>query len=269
MSMTRYALAAVMMTASLPAAAAPEVFSGAGANAAAIQGIVDQFRASLGDLNAPTAPAQAGGRREINWDGGGAAAPAQIFNNPLLNFTARGSITTAPGGRMEFSGQPSPEFGDINPQYADIFQPFSGARLFAPLDVNVLENTFTVPGTSDVPAVTNGFGVVFADVDFADTTKLEFFDILGNLLLTEFVPVFNNGLSFVGVDFGDLAVAKVRMTLGNSPLGPNDGGETDVVVVDDFIFGEPQRIAEPMTLALFGVGLVGAALARRRRRLPR
>jgi hypothetical protein len=37
----------------------------------------------------------------------------------------------------------------------------------------VLENTFTQPGTANVPALTTGFGVVFADVDFADTTKLE------------------------------------------------------------------------------------------------
>jgi hypothetical protein len=265
MTLSRYAIAAVIMTAALPAAAAPvEVFSGAGANAAAIQGVVDQFRAALGDLNAPAAPPQSAGRREINWDGGGDAAPAQVFNNPLLNFTARGSITTAPGGRMEFSGQPSPRFGDINAQYAGIFQPFSGARLFAPLDVNVLENTFTQPGTANVPALTTGFGVVFADVDFADTTKLEFFDVDGALLLTEFVEVFDNGLSFLGVDFNGLAVASVRMTLGNSPLGPNDGGEIDVVVVDDFIFGEPQRIAEPMTLALFGAGLVAAGVTRRR-----
>jgi hypothetical protein len=259
--------AAIFAASTLPAAAAQvDVFSGAGANAAAIQGVVDQFRASLGDPNnGNLSGTQDKGRREINWDGGGAAANAQVFNNPLLNFTNRGSITTAPGGRMEFSGQPSPRFGDLNPQYANIFQPFSGARLFAPLDVNVLETTFTEPGTSTIAARTTGFGAVFVDVDFADTTKLEFFDVLGNLLLTEFVPVFDNGLSFVGVDFNDLAVARVRMTLGNSALGPNDGNGIDVVATDDFIYGEPSRIAEPGSFALFFGGLAAAGLARRRR----
>jgi hypothetical protein len=269
MRKVQLALAAALIAApALPAAAAQiEVFSGAGANAASITGVVDQFRAALGgDNNANKSGTQDGGRREINWDGNGSAAlPAQVFNNPLLNFTNRGSITTSPGGRMEFSGQPNPLFGDVNPQYATSFQTFSPFRLFAPLDSNVLDNFFTVPGTTDVPARTTGFGAVFVDVDLAMTTKLEFFDALDNLLLTEFVPVFDNGLSFVGVDFNDLAVAHVRMTLGNAALGPNDGNGTDVVVVDDFIFGEPSRIPEPATLALVFGGLAAVPFARRRR----
>src|SRR5215218_103219 len=41
----------------------------AGANAAAIQGAVDQFRADLGTLNPNNGQSFKSGRREINWDG--------------------------------------------------------------------------------------------------------------------------------------------------------------------------------------------------------
>ena len=57
------------------AAAGPVVREAAGANAAAIQAAVDQFRADLGGATTATAAGtQPGGRREINWDGGGAGA---------------------------------------------------------------------------------------------------------------------------------------------------------------------------------------------------
>lgn len=267
MRLSLYALAAVFAASAVPASAAQiDVFSGSGADAAAITPFVNQFRASLGDPNnANAAGTQGGGRREINWDGGGNAAAATVFANPLVLFASRGNISTTPGTGMEFSGQPSPRFGDINPQYPGIFQAFSAPRLFAPLGSNILDTTFTVPGTTNVAARSAGFGAVFVDVDMADTTKLEFFDSLGNLLLSEFVPVADNGLSFVGVDFNENVVARVRMTLGNAALGPNDGGSTDVVVLDDFIFGEPSQVAEPASLALMFGGVAAAAFGRRRR----
>ena len=59
------------------AIAGPVVREATGANAAAIQAAVDQFRNDLGNPNnGNAAGSQAGGRREINWDGGGAAANA-------------------------------------------------------------------------------------------------------------------------------------------------------------------------------------------------
>src|SRR5215216_6177686 len=48
---------------------APLVRSGAGANPAAIQAIVDQFRVDLGGVNNGVGGSFIGGRREINWDG--------------------------------------------------------------------------------------------------------------------------------------------------------------------------------------------------------
>ena len=57
-----------------PAWAGPVVREASGPTAASIQAAVDQFRADLGPNNGVVAGSQPGGRREINWDGGGAAA---------------------------------------------------------------------------------------------------------------------------------------------------------------------------------------------------
>ena len=167
----------------------------------------------------------------------------------------------------EISGAPNPEFGDINPTYPDIFQTFSSPRLFAPLNSNVTDVLITVPGTTNVQAFTSGYGVVFTDVDLANTTGLEFFDPLGQSLGTFYAPTANNGLSFLGVSFGKSIVSRVRITTGNTALGPNDGGAVDVVATDDFIYGEPQEqadvVPEPATLLLMGMGLAAAATRRR------
>jgi len=54
------------------------------------------------------------------------------------------------------------------------------------------------------------------------------------------------GSTFVGVSFTDAIIARVRITLGTGALGAavNDisaGGTTDVVVLDNVIYGEPRR----------------------------
>ncbi len=141
-------------------------------DAASIQAVVDLFRSDLGGINNGNTPgSQTTGRREINWDGGGAAANATVFASPMMTFnsgaTTRGAVFTTPGTGFEISGQPTPEFGDINPQYPNIFQTFSSPRLFSPLGSTITNVFFFVPGTN-TPATVTGFGAVFTDVDFGD-----------------------------------------------------------------------------------------------------
>jgi hypothetical protein len=172
--------------------------------------------------------------------------PANFFN---VN-SPRGLLLATPGTGFQVSGattdsgagQPAPpNFGNLNGNYSATFQVFSAQRLFTPLDSNIFDVIFNVPGTS-VPAFVSGFGCVLADVDQSNTTSLNFFDRDGASLGTFFVPAFSSGLSFLGVSFSDISpsIARVRVTLGNATIGPNDNNTTsDIVVADDFIYGEP------------------------------
>jgi hypothetical protein len=47
-------------------------------------------------------------------------------------------------------------------------------------------------------------------------------------------------LSFFGIKFDDARIVSVRITAGNVAPGPNDDARHDVVMMDDFIYGEPQ-----------------------------
>jgi hypothetical protein len=234
----------------------------------AIQGTVDAFRAALGDPNNANDPGPLKkGRREINWDGGGNNDQTQPLpeENPFdvfLNirgarFTTLGSgLTQAPP-----AGGPQGGLAELfnNPTYGDIFSTFSPLRLFTPVGSNLTQASFFIPGTNGAePATVRGFGAVFTDVDEPDgigvlkksgsprgaSTRLEYFDVDGNLIFSGFVPASpgDGSLSFFGVVFDDARIAQVRITTGNVAPGPDDDGQNDIVMMDDFLYGEPQPL---------------------------
>jgi len=243
----------------------PTVFQAAGPNAASIQSSVAAFRAALGDpVNGNNTMPQDNGRREINWDGApptdATTAPVNPFNT-FLN--TRGAQFTTPGiGLSQAPPAGGPQGGLAalfnNPTYATEFSAFSPSRLFTPVGSNVTNTFFFLPGSGgSVPAVVSGFGAVFTDVDQpngsgpgkkrgnrGDSTLMEFFGADGSLLFSSFVPASpgNGGLSFFAIKFNDARIASVRITAGNVAPGPNDDDKHDVVMMDDFIYGEPHTL---------------------------
>ena len=238
----------------------PTVFQAAGPSVASIQSTVDQFRAALGGDNNGNNPADPDGRghREINWDGGNPAITATSLGaTPFTVFLAsRGANITTPGtGFVQATPQGLADtFG--NPSYATIFRAFSPSRLFSPIGSNVTEIEFFVPGGNNIPAAVTGFGVVLNDVDSPDgtapgsrsgnrhaSTRVEFFGVYGNLLFSSPAPAApgNGNQSFLGITFADARIARVRITAGDVMPGRNDG-RLDIVMMDDFLYGEPTPI---------------------------
>ena len=233
--------------------AAPVVFSTSGADAADIQGTVDDFRDFLGDLNPNIVGSFPDGRREINWDGVGDADadpnafPPNFFNDPI-NGSPRGVVLFTPGSKLLVSADSDNpthtkvEFGDIKRRFPRQFATFSPERLFSAKDNTIIEVLFFEPGTPN-SATVNGFGAVFTDVDRHNSTKIEYLDKDGKLLASQSAkpgPVRRESLSFVGVGFdAGEKVYFVRITSGDRALTGKRSGR-DNVVMDDFIYGEPQ-----------------------------
>jgi len=79
-----------------------------------------------------------------------------------------------------------------------------------------------------------------------DTTKLEFLDRNGKVILVTFAPrgtQASKSLSSVGVTT-NADIREVRITAGHAPLSRKkvDGREYDLVVMDDFLYAEPTAI---------------------------
>jgi hypothetical protein len=189
-----------------------------------------EFRAVLGDPH-----------REIKWDGAPADMPGDFFNTTVK----AGAIFTTDGSGFHNSAN---DFADINPNYADDFNAFSFTKTFMPLGSASLTTTFRLPGT-DTPAATRGFGLVFSDVEREGSASIMLFDAKGRSLGRYNAPVRSDaaGFSFVGVVFQSPIVAQVRITSGQRALGADvqdlsDGGIVDLVVMDDYLYGEPQEI---------------------------
>jgi hypothetical protein len=228
---------------------------------ASIQATVDDFRAALGDPNNGNAPGPlASGRREINWDGGGAVTSSPSLGTTFdvfLNTRGARSTTQAPGTgfNQALPADLSSNFGFFSPNR--IFSPVSGPNL---TDVfNITDVSFFIPGANpppagavpNMPATVSGFGAVFTGVDMPNSTSIQFFGASNNLLSALFVEpgtVPNGSLSFLGVvgDAGE-QIARVRITSGNS---------VDPAAMDDFLYAEPRGVPESGS----GVTLLGLAV---------
>jgi hypothetical protein len=135
------------------------------------------------------------------------------------------------------------------------------------LGSDVVDVNFFVPG-STTPGFTSAFGAVFTDVDLANVTSLQFFDLGNHSLGTFFVPagtVANGSLSFLGVQFNaGETIGHVLITSGNTALGPNETGGVDLVVMDDFLYAEPRAaVPEPPTALLLALAFVAMTGLRR------
>ena len=217
-------------------------------DSATIAAKLDAFRTALGGfLHPPAVPAQDSGRREINWDGvPPALTNVDTFPATFFNVTStRGALFTGPGTgfRVDSTG-----FGAINAALATQFKAFSPKKLFMPVGSNVMEVFFDLVRTQ-TPGLVNGFGVVFSDVDRAGSTHVEFFDANDVLLASLDAPA-RAGVqefSFVGAVFPASIVRRVVITSGDAALNGtitdlSAGGSKDLVVMDDFVYGEPQPI---------------------------
>ncbi len=212
--------------------------------------------------------------REINWDG----VPA-MFSDPsglpgdFFNVNSpRGAVFSTPGTAFMVSanagGAAATLFG-----FPDDFEAFSAQKIFTAVNSPITDVLFFEPGTTNA-ATTNAFGVVFVDVEAANVTKLEFFDVSNNLIYTRNALVSGNqGLTFLGAaaTAGE-RIGRVRITAGantfvsNGVLGNLDD---EIVVMDDFLYGEPvgrAAVPEPGLTSLVVLGGIGALRRWRRSR---
>ncbi len=217
-----------------------------------------EFRTAIGGAdNSLTPTAQASGRREINWDA--VRLDGADFNNNTTVIVAN-KITGIPVNRFQARGARFDQvlavandgFVGANANAANQFPAFSTANTFASFNSNKYEVQFVLasaPATTPVPASTRGFGAIFLDVEQPNTSSIEYFN--GAVSLGKFfVPVGASGQAqFLGVLFSSPVVTKVVVTTGTNQVfnfsnstvtaGGSESDATDLVILDDFIYGEP------------------------------
>jgi type II secretory pathway pseudopilin PulG len=279
--MMRTTLLAMLVVAVAAASSTAQIVrKSVGANAAAIQAAVDQFRADLGALQTgPSTGVGPNARREINWDGvpDAFASPNSFpgdFFNQATGGRARGALFTTGSGTMEVSSSTSSGvttlFGNRNTQNADQFAAFSAERIFSLKDTLTVDMTFSLPGSPGVPATVRGFGVVFADVELADAAKIELFDVNNVLLFSGAADPFAftggdsfKSFSFIGASYADPIVSRVRISNGGYDIDFEQLGVNDATAMDDFIYGEPVAVPETGAVLIALVSISALWIRRR------
>lgn len=281
----RTVLGALVLGAS-GAGQAQTIFSGSGTTGAT--DALNAFRVGLGGVNNGGGPATTTGRREINWDGialngtdfGGNTTVIDLGKTvgiPANRFQARGALND---GIFAVSGD---GFASVNPGTAGHFPAFSPNKTFAMFNGNTIGMSFVLasaPTSVPVFAATRGFGAIFLDVNTPNTSSIEYFHNTKSLG-KYFVPVGGPGeAEFLGVLFDNPLITSVKMTVGTDTLFSFDGTNftpggaedlahgRDLVVTDDFIYGETQVTPEPPSVILFGAGIAAMGFqAWRRKRM--
>ena len=241
-----------------PALAAQTTYSSSGADGTAIQAEVDAFRTALGALNPNDPGSFDAGRREIQWDAidDANAAPSNLAGDHYNSVSPRGvELVSVGGSGFQVSADSSNPtstpsgFGHLDASYPTTFAPFSGERMMAPAGASTFDVLFFIAGSS-TPAAVSGFGLVFSDVDGNGAASIELFggaESLGSFDAPPFAG--DAGMSFVGVDFGEAVVTRVRVTCGDAALAAGvidtttPGNNPDLVALDDMIYGEPMFAA--------------------------
>lgn len=250
----------VAATTSIAAAA----FSGVGTTDAT--SALAAFRTSIGGAdNSTVAGPQASGRREINWDA--VKLDGTDFNNVTTPIVAN-KITGIPVNRFQARGArfdtvlavANDGFVSANTAVADQFPAFSLANTFASFNSNKYAVDFVLAGTT-TPAATRGFGAIFLDVEQANTSSIEYFN--GSVSLGKFFVAVGQSAQpeFLGVFFNSPVVTRVVITTGTAQVfnftngqvtaGGSESATTDLVILDDFIYGEPVLNSTSVSSASF------------------
>jgi hypothetical protein len=268
----------------------PQIFNGVGGTAATA---LADFEAAIGGANnganPPTAPLTTG-FRDINWDGVkldgtdfGGPPNTTVINTghtvgiPLNRFQERGvyfgAVYAVSGS---FSATDTSTFADVNPNVSTLFPSFTPKNTFAMFNDNGIDFKFVVPSshnTTVVSAASRGFGAIFQNVQLADTSSIEYFN--GSTSLGKFfVQTGTAGQSeFLGVLFNNPIVTNVVLTLGTDVIFRFDGttftpggvvddptGGHNLVVTDDFVYAEPQAIANGFPIVSGAQGTTNAVV---------
>ena len=218
------------------------VVKGTGKNAQGLESTVNFFNEHVlrGDDNGNSPGPLKAGRRSINWDAGIVPFkfPGRFFNDVVT----RGLIVRAKGGLAVSDPEPSNgdvRFSSLNRRASWDFSTFSPKRLFTPVKDNKVEVTFEIPAKKQ-RALVRGFGAVYVDVDRVGATKAVYYNRSNCVIAEETVDPQNKGLSFLGVGFEEPIIARVVITLGNTPIARKWWRSADFVVLDDFLYSEPQ-----------------------------
>jgi hypothetical protein len=218
-------------------------------------GMIDDAVRKFRDLVGPLSlnESQPFGRREVNWDDvvlfltNNNGFPGDYFNRTDAGAPynrKRGIVLTTPGAGFRVSNN---QFGDIDTLYRDEFIPFSPLKNITSLGSNIIDINFKSPG-SDKEGYVHGFGAVFSDVNITGSTIVSLYS--GKFLLGSFpVRIADTGeFSFFGIYLPHFKITRVRIKLGEAPLGNgvqdvcDSPMGRDLVVMDDLIFSNPRRL---------------------------